>query len=49
MGINWFFKTPEREKQFLYQDVPYSYALPLIVVHKNNSDIHSLNDLPDKN
>ena len=41
MGINWFFKTPEREKQFLYQDVPYSYALPLIVVHKNNSDIHS--------
>lgn len=48
MGINWFFKTPEREKQFLYQDVPYSYALPLIVVHKNNSDIHSLNDLPDK-
>lgn len=48
MGINWFFKTPEREKQFLYQDVPYSYALPLIVVHRNNSDIHSLNDLPDK-
>ena len=48
MGINWFFKTPEREKQFLYQDVPYSYALPLIVVHQNNSDIHALNDLPEK-
>ncbi|MBA1353571.1 amino acid ABC transporter substrate-binding protein [Staphylococcus cohnii] len=48
MGINWFFKTPEREKQFLYQDVPYSYALPLIVVHQNNSDIHTLNDLPEK-
>ncbi|MEK4561191.1 amino acid ABC transporter substrate-binding protein [Staphylococcus sp. FSL K6-3157] len=48
MGINWFFKTPEREKQFLYQDVPYSYALPLLVVNKDNNDIHSLQDLPDK-
>lgn len=48
MGINWFFKTPEREQQFLYQDVPYSYALPLIVVNKNNADIHSLNDLLGK-
>src|SRR5699024_3703536 len=46
MGINWFFKTPEREKQFLYQDVPYSYTLPLIVVHQNNSDIYSFNNLP---
>ncbi|MDN6837966.1 MAG: amino acid ABC transporter substrate-binding protein [Staphylococcus equorum] len=48
MGINWFFKTPEREKQFLYQDEPYSYALPLLVVNKDNSDIHSLQDLPGK-
>ncbi|HLR19178.1 MAG TPA: amino acid ABC transporter substrate-binding protein [Staphylococcus sp.] len=48
MGINWFFKTPEREKQFLYQDVPYSYALPLLVVNKSNNDIHSLEDLPGK-
>ncbi|MGW7976652.1 amino acid ABC transporter substrate-binding protein [Staphylococcus xylosus] len=48
MGINWFFKTPEREKQFLYQDVPYSYALPMLVVNRNNTDIHSLDDLPGK-
>ncbi|PTE43680.1 amino acid ABC transporter substrate-binding protein [Staphylococcus equorum] len=48
MGINWFFKTPERENQFLYQDVPYSYALPLLVVNKDNNDIHSLQDLPGK-
>lgn len=48
MGINWFFKTPEREKQFLYQDVPYSYALPMLVVNSNNTDIHSLDDLPGK-
>lgn len=48
MGINWFFKTLEREKQFLYQDVPYSYALPLLVVNKGNNDIHSLQDLPGK-
>ncbi|MFQ3776313.1 amino acid ABC transporter substrate-binding protein [Staphylococcus equorum] len=48
MGINWFFKTPEREKQFLYQDVPYSYALPLLVVNKGNNDIHILQDLPGK-
>lgn len=48
MGINWFFKTPEREKQFLYQDVPYSYALPLLVVNKDTNNIHSLNDLPNK-
>ncbi|WP_202809201.1 amino acid ABC transporter substrate-binding protein [Staphylococcus equorum] len=48
MGINWFFKTPEREKQFLYQDVPYSYALPLLVVNNGNNDIHSLQDLPGK-
>ncbi|MGO3272937.1 MAG: transporter substrate-binding domain-containing protein [Staphylococcus equorum] len=48
MGINWFFKTPEREKQFLYQYVPYSYALPLLVVNKGNNDIHSLQDLPGK-
>src|SRR5699024_10855508 len=40
MGINWFFKTLVRDKQFLYQDVPYSYTLPLIVVHKQNSVIH---------
>ena len=46
MGINWFFKTPEREKQFLYQDEPYSYALPLLVVNKDNNNIHSLDDLP---
>lgn len=48
MGINWFFKTPEREKQFLYQYVPYSYALPLLVVNNGNNDIHSLQDLPGK-
>lgn len=48
MGINWFFKTPEREKQFLYQDVPYSYALPLLVVNKNEQKIHTLDDLPGK-
>lgn len=48
MGINWFFKTPERENQFLYQDVPYSYALALLVVNKDNNDIHSLQDLPGK-
>lgn len=48
MGINWFFKTPEREKQFVYQDVPYSYALPLLVVNNGNNDIHSLQDLPGK-
>jgi len=48
MDINWFFKTPEREKQFLYQDVPYSYALPMLVVNQNNKDIHSLDDLPGK-
>ncbi|GEQ05710.1 amino acid ABC transporter substrate-binding protein [Staphylococcus gallinarum] len=48
MGINWFFKTPEREKQFLYQDEPYSYALPLLVVNKDNNNIHSLDDLPGK-
>lgn len=48
MGINWFFKTLEREKQFLYQDVPYSYALPLLVVNNGNNDIHSLQDLPGK-
>ncbi|WP_432722511.1 amino acid ABC transporter substrate-binding protein [Staphylococcus equorum] len=48
MGINWFFKTPEREKQFLYQDVPYSYALPLLVVNNGNNGIHSLQDLPGK-
>lgn len=49
MGINWFFKTPEREKQFLYQDEPYSYALPLLVVNRDNNDIHHLDDLPGKN
>ena len=48
MGINWFFKTPEREKQFLYQDVPYSYALPMLAVHKSTNDIHNLSDLPGK-
>lgn len=48
MGINWFFKTPEREKQFLYQDEPYSYALPLLIVNKDNNNIHSLDDLPGK-
>ena len=48
MGINWFFKTPEREKQFLYQDVPYSYALPMLAVNKKNNDIHQLSDLTQK-
>ncbi|MCU5745197.1 amino acid ABC transporter substrate-binding protein [Staphylococcus sp. SQ8-PEA] len=48
MGINWFFKTPEREKKFLYQDEPYSYALPMLAVNKNNNDIRALKDLPGK-
>lgn len=48
MAINWFFKTPEREKQFLYQDVPYSYALPMLAVHDDTDDIHALSDLPGK-
>lgn len=48
MGINWFFKTPEREKEFLYQDVPYSYALPMLAVNQKTNDIHSLDDLPGK-
>ncbi|EKU48965.1 transporter substrate-binding domain-containing protein [Staphylococcus massiliensis] len=48
MAINWFFKTKEREQKFLYQDVPYSYALPMLAVHESNQDIHQLSDLHDK-
>lgn len=48
MGINWFFKTPEREAQFLYQDEPYSYSLTMLAVHQNNQTIHTLDDLTDK-
>lgn len=48
MAVNWFFKTPEREKQFLYQDEPYSYALPMLAVNEHNNDIHELSDLPGK-
>ncbi|MBI5974361.1 transporter substrate-binding domain-containing protein [Staphylococcus canis] len=48
MGINWFFKTPEREKKFLYQDEPYSYSLTMLAVHRQNQDIHQLDDLVDK-
>ncbi|QLK86996.1 transporter substrate-binding domain-containing protein [Staphylococcus sp. 17KM0847] len=45
MGINWFFKTPEREKKFLYQDEPYSYSLTMLAVHKDNNTIHGLDDM----
>ncbi|MGV3043183.1 transporter substrate-binding domain-containing protein [Staphylococcus rostri] len=45
MAINWFFKTPEREKKFLYQDEPYSYSLTMLAVHKDNNSIHGLDDM----
>ncbi|MDO5375502.1 MAG: transporter substrate-binding domain-containing protein [Staphylococcus rostri] len=45
MAINWFFKTPEREKKFLYQDEPYSYSLTMLAVHKDNNAIHGLDDM----
>lgn len=48
MAVNWFFKTPEREQQFLYQNVPYSYALPMLAVNKSENNIHRLEDLPGK-
>lgn len=45
MAINWFFKTPEREEKFLYQNEPYSYSLTMLTVHKDNNTIHSLDDM----
>ncbi|SUM34515.1 amino acid ABC transporter substrate-binding protein [Staphylococcus gallinarum] len=42
-------KTPEHEKNnFSIKMKPYSYALPLLVVNKDNNNIHSLDDLPGK-
>ncbi|MCD8795195.1 transporter substrate-binding domain-containing protein [Mammaliicoccus sciuri] len=48
MGINWFFKTPEREQKFLYQKEPYVYSLTTLIVHNDTNDIETLDDLQDK-
>lgn len=48
MGINWFFKTPEREQKFLYQKEPYVYSLTTLIVHNDTHDIESLDDLHNK-
>lgn len=48
MGINWFFKTPEREQKFLYQKVPYVYSLTTLIVHNDTNDIETLDDLQHK-
>ncbi|HCN60801.1 MULTISPECIES: transporter substrate-binding domain-containing protein [Mammaliicoccus] len=48
MGINWFFKTPEREEKFLYQKEPYVYSLTTLIVHNDTNDIETLDDLHNK-
>ncbi|MEB8262842.1 transporter substrate-binding domain-containing protein [Mammaliicoccus sciuri] len=48
MGINWFFKTPEREQKFLYQKEPYVYSLTTLIVHNDTNDIETLDDLHHK-
>lgn len=48
MGINWFFKTPEREQKFLYQKEPYVYSLTTLIVHNDTNDIETLDDLKHK-
>ncbi|MCE5057408.1 transporter substrate-binding domain-containing protein [Mammaliicoccus sciuri] len=48
MGINWFFKTPEREQEFLYQKEPYVYSLTTLIVHNDTNDIETLDDLQHK-
>nr|WP_241489523.1 transporter substrate-binding domain-containing protein [Mammaliicoccus sciuri] len=48
MGINWFFKTPEREQKFLYQKEPYVYSLTTLIVHNDTNDIETLDDLQHK-
>ncbi len=48
MGINWFFKTPEREQKFLYQKKPYVYSLTTLIVHNDTNDIETLDDLQHK-
>lgn len=48
MGINWFFKTPEREQKFLYQKETYVYSLTTLIVHNDTNDIETLDDLQHK-
>ncbi|MCJ0913039.1 transporter substrate-binding domain-containing protein [Mammaliicoccus sciuri] len=48
MGINWFFKTPEREQKFLYQKEPYVYSLTTLIVHNDTNHIETLDDLQHK-
>lgn len=48
MGINWFFKTPEREEKFLYQQEPYVYSVTSLIVHNDTNDIEGLDDLTNK-
>ncbi len=48
MGINWFFKTPEREQKFLYQKKTYVYSLTTLIVHNDTNDIETLDDLQHK-
>lgn len=47
-AINWFFKNPEREEKFLYPQQEYGYSLTALIVHENNNDIKSLEDMIDK-
>ncbi|MGE6629165.1 amino acid ABC transporter substrate-binding protein [Bacillus sp. NPDC077027] len=48
LAANWFFSNPEREKRFLYPQVPYGYSMTGLIVGEKNQEIHSLDDMPTK-
>ncbi|NGP46234.1 amino acid ABC transporter substrate-binding protein [Bacillaceae bacterium SIJ1] len=48
IAANWFFSNPEREEKFLYPDTAYGYSMTGLIVHKDNADITSLDDMTDK-
>ncbi|MDA3129550.1 amino acid ABC transporter substrate-binding protein [Aliibacillus thermotolerans] len=47
-AMNWFFSNPEREERFLYPETPYGYSITGLIVHEDTDDIHSLDDMTER-
>lgn len=47
-AINWFFKTPDRAKKFLYPEHEFGYSVTALVTKTDRNDIKSLDDMVGK-
>jgi len=47
-AMNWFFRTPEREKKFLYPEHEYGYSVTALITKSDRNDIKTFDDMVGK-